>query len=183
VSRIDYQKNQIGLVEALARVKEQVPQVHLVLLGPVTVESYRDRLLARIAELGLAQHVTLVPGLRPDDPMLPATYHAADVFCLPSLHEPFGIVILEAWAAGRPVVASRVGGIPSFTRDGEDIVHAEPGDADDLAARLVRVLQDPELAARIAAAGQAKARRDFAWSAIAARLTDIYRDLPRRRGA
>jgi glycosyltransferase involved in cell wall biosynthesis len=113
--------------------------------------------------------------------MLPAAYHAADVFCLPSLHEPFGIVILEAWAAGRPVVASRVGGIPSFTRDGEDIIHSAPGDADDLAAALVRVLRDPELSARIAAAGQAKARRDFSWTAIAERLSDMYRDLPRRR--
>jgi glycosyltransferase involved in cell wall biosynthesis len=180
VSRIDYQKNQIGLVEAVARVKEQVPLVHLVLLGPVTVPSYRERLLARIKELGLTERVTLVPGLRPDDPMLPAAYHTAEVFCLPSLHEPFGIVILEAWAAGRPVVAARVGGIPSFTRDGEDIIHAQPDDADDLAARLIQVLKDRRLAARIAAAGQAKAQRDFAWPAIAGRLLDIYRDLPRR---
>ena len=183
VSRIDYQKNQIGLVEAVARVAEQVPQVHLVLLGPVTVAGYQERLIARVKDLGLTERVTLVPGLRPDDPLLPAAYHAAEVFCLPSLHEPFGIVILEAWAAGRPVVAARVGGIPSFTRDGEDIIHAQPGDAEDLAARLIQVLQDPSLAARIAAAGQTKARRDFAWSAITERLLDIYCDLPRRRGA
>lgn len=115
--------------------------------------------------------------------MLPAAYHAAEVFCLPSLHEPFGIVILEAWAAGRPVVAARVGGIPSFTQDGQDILHAQPGDTSDLAARLIQVLDDPELAGRIAAAGQAKARRDYAWSAIAARMVDIYQELPRgRRG-
>jgi glycosyltransferase involved in cell wall biosynthesis len=138
-------------------------------------------LLARIKELGLTERVTLVPGVRPDDSMLPAAYHAAEVFCLPSLHEPFGIVILEAWAAGRPVVATRIGGIPSFTRNGEDIIHCKPGDTKDLAARLVQVLQDPGLAARIASVGQAKARRDFAWSAIAGRLLDIYRDLPRRR--
>jgi len=181
VSRIDYQKNQIGLVEAFDRVKERIPEVHLVLLGPVTVAGYRERLVARIKDLGLTERVTLVPGLRPDDAMLPAAYHAAEVFCLPSLHEPFGIVILEAWAAGLPVVAARVGGIPSFTRDGEDIVHAEPDHAEDLAARLIQVLQDPSLASRIGAAGQAKARREFAWSSIAARLMDIYRELPRRR--
>lgn len=177
VSRIDYQKNQIGLVEALARVSEQIHEAHLVLIGPVTVEGYRERLITRIAELGLTERVTLIPGLRPDDPMLPAAYHAADVFCLPSLHEPFGIVILEAWAAGRAVVASRVGGIPSFTRDGADILHAEPGDTAGLATRLVQVLSDPALAERIAAAGQTKARRDFAWSAIAGRLLDIYSEL------
>jgi glycosyltransferase involved in cell wall biosynthesis len=178
VSRIDYQKNQIGLVEAMAQVSTQVPRVHLVLIGPVTVAGYHQRLVARIADLGLTDRVTLIPGLTPDDPLLPAAYHAAEVFCLPSLHEPFGIVILEAWAAGRPVVASRVGGIPSFTADGNDILLAQPGDTADLAARLVQVLGDPSLARRIATAGQAKARRDYAWSAIAARLVDIYRTLP-----
>jgi glycosyltransferase involved in cell wall biosynthesis len=181
VSRIDYQKNQIGLVDALAQVATQVPTVHLVLLGPVTVAGYHERLLNRVRELGLTDRVTLIPGLRPDDPMLPAAYHAAEVFCLPSLHEPFGIVILEAWAAGRPVVASRVGGIPSFTQDGEDVIQAQPGDTADLAARLIQVMGDPRLAGRLAAAGQAKARRDYAWSAIAARLVDIYRELPRAR--
>ncbi len=181
VSRIDYQKNQIGLVDALAQVATQVPTVHLVLLGPVTVAGYHERLLNRVRELGLTDRVTLIPGLRPDDPMLPAAYHAAEVFCLPSLHEPFGIVILEAWAAGRPVVASRVGGIPSFTHDGEDVIQAQPGDTADLAARLIQVMGDPRLAGRLAAAGQAKARRDYAWSAIAARLVDIYRELPRAR--
>lgn len=180
VSRIDYQKNQIGLVEALAQVATQVPRVHLVLIGPVTVAGYHQRLLARIEGLGLTDRVTLIPGLNPDSPLLPAAYHAAEVFCLPSLHEPFGIVILEAWAAGRPVVASRVGGIPSFTKDGDDIVLAQPGNATDLAARLIQVLGDPQLAGRIAAAGQAKAERDYAWSAIAARLLAIYRELPRR---
>lgn len=183
VSRIDYQKNQIGLVDALATVVDQVPQAHLVLIGPVTVAGYHERLLARVKDLGLTARVTLIPGLRPDDPLLPAAYHAAEVFCLPSLHEPFGIVILEAWAAGRPVVAARVGGIPSFTQDGQDILHAQPGDTADLAARLIQVLGDPQLAGRIAAAGQAKARRDYAWSAIAARLVDIYRELPRGRRA
>jgi len=181
VSRIDYQKNQIGLVDALAQVATQVPTVHLVLLGPVTVAGYHERLLNRVRELGLTDRVTLIPGLRPDDPMLPAAYHAAEVFCLPSLHEPFGIVILEAWAAGRPVVASRVGGIPSFTQDGEDVIQAQPGDTADLAARLIQVMGDPRFAGRLAAAGQAKARRDYAWSAIAARLVDIYRELPRAR--
>ena len=163
--------------------REPIPEVHLVLLGPVTVPGYHERLRGRIEDLGLGDRVTLVPGLRPDDPMLPAAYHAAEVFCLPSLHEPFGIVILEAWAAGRPVVAARVGGIPSFTRDGEDIIHCRPDDPEDLAARLVQVMEAPALAARIAAAGRERARSDFSWSAIAGRLLDIYRDLPRKRGA
>jgi glycosyltransferase involved in cell wall biosynthesis len=177
VSRIDYQKNQIGLVEAMGEVSSRLPEAHLVLLGPVTVASYHQRLLDKVHELGLERPVTIVPGLGPDDPLLRGAFHAADVFCLPSLHEPFGIVILEAWAAGLPVVASRVGGIPSFTRDGEDILHSEPGDADDLGRRLIELLQQPELAARLAAAGRAKACRDYDWSTISERLLGLYEDV------
>jgi len=180
VSRIDYQKNQIGLVEALAGVASQHASVHLVLLGPVTVASYHQRLLAKVRELGLEQRVTLIPGLGSDDPLLTGAFHAADVFCLPSLHEPFGIVILEAWAAGLPVVASRVGGIPSFTRDGDDILHAEPGNAGDLGQRLVALLEKPELAARLAAAGREKARRDYEWSIISVRLLSLNEEVAER---
>jgi glycosyltransferase involved in cell wall biosynthesis len=177
VSRIDDQKNQIGLVEALARLLPGHPDLHLVLLGPVTVAGYRARLDARIAALGLGERVTLIPGLRADDPLLVGAFHAAAVFCLPSLHEPFGIVILEAWAAGLPVVAARIGGIPSFTTDGVDILHAPPDEPDALAERLARLLADATLARRLAEAGRAKARRDYDWQAISARLLALYREL------
>lgn len=181
LSRIDYQKNQLGLVEALPQVLAREPRAHLVLLGPVTVESYHQRLLARIQALGLESRLTLIPGLGPQDPLLTAAYHAAEVFCLPSLHEPFGIVILEAWAAGLPVVASKVGGIPFFTRDGEDILHVAPGDMDGLARQLMRVLEHPDLARCLAAAGRAKARRDYDWGRISERLLAIYQDLVQAR--
>lgn len=177
VSRIDYQKNQIGLVDALATLAPAQPDLHLVLIGPVTVAGYAERLRARIDEHGLGGRVTLIPGLRSDDPRLIGAFHAAEVFCLPSLHEPFGIVILEAWAAGLPVVASRIGGIPTFTEDGTDCLLAAPGDADALAVQLGRVLADRELAARLGAAGQAKARRDYDWTVISRRLLDLYREL------
>ncbi|MFK7845582.1 MAG: glycosyltransferase family 4 protein [Rhodothermales bacterium] len=177
VSRIDYQKNQIGLVEAIAKASAQHPRLHLVLLGPVTVASYHQRLLDRIDELGLAQRVTLIPGLEADDPLLTGAYHAAEIFCLPSLHEPFGIVILEAWAAGLPVIASRVGGIPSFTRDSEDIIHVEPGDADEFGRRIAGLLDQPDMSARLAATGRKKAELDYDWSIISRRMLALYDEI------
>lgn len=179
VSRIDYQKNQIGLVDALAALIPHHPDLQLVLLGPVTVSHYHQRLLARVRDQGLQDRVTLIPGLQSDDPLLTGAFHAAEVFCLPSLHEPFGIVILEAWAAGLPVVASRIGGIPSFTEDGTDILHAAPGDPAALASQIGRLLNDRPLAARLADAGRAKARRDFDWAPISRRLLELYHDLVR----
>lgn len=181
VSRIDYQKNQIGLVEAIAKVSAQYAELHLVLLGPVTVTSYHQKLLEKIDELGLDRRVTLIPGLGADDPLLTGAYHAAEIFCLPSLHEPFGIVILEAWAAGLPVIASRVGGIPSFTHDGEDIIHVEPGDAGELGRRIAGLLDQPDTATRLAMTGREKAERDYDWSIISRRLLALYDEIAGRR--
>lgn len=177
VSRIDYQKNQLGLVEAFAELLPHQPDLHLVLIGPITVASYHRRLRARIAELGLEQHLTLVPGLNHDDPLLTAAFHAADLFCLPSLHEPFGIVILEAWAAGLPVVASRIGGVPSFTVDGVDCLHSDPHDSSHLARQIDRLLRSPTLAQRLSAAGLHKARTEFDWAVISERLLRFYQSL------
>ncbi|MCB1734796.1 MAG: glycosyltransferase family 4 protein [Gammaproteobacteria bacterium] len=176
-SRIDYQKNQLALVDALPAILAKNPETHVAFLGPVTVASYRDKLLARIAALGVGAHITLIPGLPPDDPDLKGAFHAADVFCLPSLHEPFGIVILEAWAAGLPVVAAKVGGIPSFTRDGQDVLHINPEQPDDIANAVNQLCADPLLATRLAHAGREKARKEYDWSVIAARLLRIYQEV------
>lgn len=176
-SRIDYQKNQLALAEALPAILARQPDAHLVFLGPVTIASYRDKLSALIDSLGIGNHVTLIPGLPPDDPDLKGAFHAADVFCLPSLHEPFGIVILEAWAAGLPVVAARVGGIPSFTVDGRDVLHVDPEQPADIAAAINRICDDPALGAQIAHHGREKARKEYDWSVIAARLMKIYEEV------
>jgi glycosyltransferase involved in cell wall biosynthesis len=181
VSRIDYQKNQIAILEALPDILRRQPDAQLVLVGPVTIESYRRKLLQRIERLGLQERVTLIPGLTADDPLLRGAYHAAEVFCLPSLHEPFGIVVLEAWAAGLPVVAARVGGIPSFTRHGEDVLHANPEQPASLARQLLAVMDDPALAGRLAGNGQRRARQEFDWRVISRQLSTLYNELAGRR--
>ena len=183
VSRIDNQKNQLALVDALPAVLRQHPDTHLVLLGPVTVASYQRAMQQRIEQLSLSDHVTWVPGLQADDPLLRGAYHAAEVFCLPSIHEPFGIVILEAWAAGLPVLASAVGGIPSFTRDGEDCLHFDPDTSGNLVTQLSRLLRDGNLASRLAQRGKIKARQEFDWQHISRRLTMLYQDIIKRGAA
>lgn len=183
VSRIDYQKNQVALVEALPAILQRRPDAQLVLVGPLTVETYGRTLAQRIEQLGLKERVTLIPGLRSDDPLLRGAYHAADAFCLPSLHEPFGIVVLEAWSAGLPVVAARVGGIPSFTRDGADVLHTDPERPDSLARHVLMILGQPALARRLAAAGRERARNEYDWKIISERLAALYVDLAgRKRG-
>jgi phosphatidylinositol alpha-mannosyltransferase len=99
---------------------------------------------------------------------------AADVFCAPSLHgESFGIVLLEAMAAGTPVVASELPGYANVARTGLDALLVPPGDSDALAAAVVRVLEDPSLAARLVACGSERAEH-FSMHRLASIYADLY---------
>jgi phosphatidylinositol alpha-mannosyltransferase len=113
---------------------------------------------------------------RIDDEEKVARLAAADVFCAPSLHgESFGIVLLEAMAAGTPVVASELPGYANVARAGADALLVPPGDSEALAEAIVRVLDDPSLAARLVASGAERAEH-FSMS----RLASIYEDLYQR---
>jgi len=177
VGRIDPQKNQLALLSAMPELLRKFSKLHLVLIGPVTVESYGAELLSKINDAGLHNNVSVLPGLPGGSQELVDAFHAADIFCLPSRHEPFGIVVLEAWAAGLPVVAANVGGIPSFTCDGEDILHADANEPQSFTQAIERLLVDPGLARDIAAKGRHKARTQFDWDQITDRLETIYQDL------
>ncbi len=174
LSRIDPQKGQLSLVQALPEILKKVPEAFLVLVGSSTIESYRQRILDTIAKEKLEDKTLMISQLAPDSDDLLDAYAACDVFSLPSIHEPFGIVVLEAWAASRPVVASRIGGIPHFVDDGENGLLCEPGDLGGLTERLIRVLSDKELAERLGRSGCEKARRSYDWDVIVKRLTRIY---------
>ena len=177
VSRIDYQKNQLALIEMLPELLRRHEDAHLMLIGPVTIESYRKKIDDRITACGLREKVTILPGFLPGSEELVDAFHAADVFCLPSLHEPFGIVVLEAWASGLPVVASRVGGIPTFTKDGENILHINPDDLESIVQALDAILADKQLAGKLADNGMKNAVAHYDWSQISQRLSSIYHDI------
>ena len=136
--------------------------------------------------------VVWVPDMLPK-PEVVALLSAATVFVCPSVYEPMGIVNLEAMACGTAVVATDTGGIPEVVTDGEVglLVPLEPGDdgtgapadpvrfAADLAHRVDAVVADPALAARLGAAGRARAEREFGWDAVAGRTLEVYRSVLR----
>lgn len=176
VGRIDPQKNQLFVVKIMPELIDIHPNVHLVIIGPVTHEAYYADLLGHIRNEGLENRVTIIPGLDADSRTLVDAYHAADVFLLPSVHEPFGIVILEAWASELPVAASRVGGIPSFVVPFEDGLLFDTNDAESLLKSLQFLVQHPEQARNMALAGKRKAREHYGWDVITNRLMTIYEE-------
>ncbi|MEG1979479.1 MAG: glycosyltransferase family 4 protein, partial [Victivallaceae bacterium] len=117
VSRLDYQKNQLLLLKLAVKLREAGKKFHLLLIGPVSSQWYYDELQKFILANNLGDFVTIIPGLKPDDSKLTAAYQQADLFILPSAHEPFGIVVLEAWSAKLPVVTSDVGGLGRLVTD------------------------------------------------------------------
>lgn len=170
VARIDRQKNQLALVEYLAR----HPGARVRLAGPVTQPDYKAELEARAAALGVSDRLSFAGALKPGSPELLAEYRAADIFVLPSRHEPFGIVVLEAWAAGLPVAASDVGGLGRLcaAHPRAAAVFA-PGDAAALDAAVDKAFAER---AEMSAAGVAAAK-EYDWSVLAARLVDFYADI------
>jgi len=174
LSRIDPQKNQLLAVDAFSAVLQHHRDAHLLLIGNVTNHSYYREIAAVIESRGLAEHITLVPGIDFFGRDLLRAYRSAEIFFLTSLHEPFGIVVLEAWATGLPVVAPRVGGIPSFAEDLHNAILFPPGDAGAAAAGLRRLLTDPETALSLAKAGGELVRQSYCWEGVVEQLLQVY---------
>ena len=175
VSRIDYQKNQKLLVELAARCRAAGEAVHLLLIGPVSVPSYYDELKKQAAGLGVAEWLTVVPGAEPGGELIRAAYQQSDVFLLPSLHEPFGIVVLEAWCCGLPVIASRVGGLQHLVRDGGNGLLCDPRQPGEW-VRALAALTQPSLR-EVLAQGGGQSVGDYSWELVSSRLLDFYHEV------
>ena len=151
VGRLKAPKDFLTLIRSLRAVRAPF-EAMIVGDGPDRVQ-LEDEIRAR----GLSEQVRLA-GERSDVPELLA---ASDVFVLPSRSEGMPVSVLEAMAAGLPVVASRVGGLAEQVVDGETGLLVQPGDPAELAAALERVLTDPSMRLRLGATGRARAEQAF----------------------
>lgn len=115
VARIDKQKNQRYLVEALLHTPENY---HLILCGNVTDREYYNEIKELINDLNLEERITFIHDIKPRSSRLSSLYKDSFCFALPSIHEPFGIVVLEAWQFGLPVIANVIGGIKDLSSKG-----------------------------------------------------------------
>jgi glycosyltransferase involved in cell wall biosynthesis len=156
-----------GLEFAIRAVAEMKTKAILLVVGADVATPFK-----RLAKhLGVSDRV-IFAGARTD---LPLIYPAADAFVLPTLYETFALVCLEAMASGLPVLASPVGGVEDYLRDGENGFHVQRNAA-EIAVKLDRVLNDTELHARIREHGLATAE-NYAWEKIADQYLKLFEEL------
>jgi glycosyltransferase involved in cell wall biosynthesis len=138
----------------------------------------RQRVEAQAAELGVVRDC-LFPGYQEE---VGQFFSAFAVFVLTSGNEGTPVTAIEALAAGCPVVATRVGGVPDVVRDGEDGFLVEPEAMEELARRLERLAGDPELRARLGAAGRARVLPRYSVDRLIDDVDRLYRSLLERKG-
>ncbi|MBD0747089.1 glycosyltransferase family 4 protein [Streptomyces sp. CBMA152] len=171
-------KGLVYLVEALAKVRAERPDAHLVVVG----KRAEDGPVAQaIEKYGLGDAVRFVKGIT--DAELVDLVRSAQVSCVPSLYEGFSLPAAEAMATGTPLLATTGGAIPEVAGpDGETCLAVPPGDPDALAAGLVRLLGDPELRARLGAAGRERVLDRFTWARAAQGTVELYRSAIEAKG-
>jgi hypothetical protein len=169
VGRLSVIKGQDTAVRATALVRQAGHDVTLTLVGDCYpgYEAVEDG-LRDLAVRERVDDVTVFTGFRDPSPIVAA----ADVVLVPSRVESFGLAAVESLLLGRPVVATRIGGLPEVVRDGETGLLVPADDPRALADAVIRLLEDPQLAAALGAAGRADARARFSMPAFAAALAD-----------
>lgn len=135
--------------------------------------SIRQDLIAQTHNLGVSDNVVFL-GHREDTDVL---LQAMDIFVLPSLSEGIPMALLEAMAASRPIVASRVGGIPEIIEDGVEGFLVEPMDVDNFAERCRRLLESPDVAGKMGEQGRRRVEREFSATVMADRVISVYKEL------
>jgi len=169
IGRITEQKGQEDFVEAALAIAVDRPEPLFVMVGFAEDAELQQRLRQKIAVFGLSDRIRFL-GNRDD---MASVYAALDLVVAPSRWEGFGMMLIEAMAAGRPIVATRVGAIPEIVRDGRTGVLVEPRDAQALARAITGMLDDPQRRIAMGEAGQLESIR-YGWSNATAQTAAVY---------
>jgi phosphatidylinositol alpha-mannosyltransferase len=169
VSRLEKRKGLNYLLGAFNQVKREIPNSRLIIAGPGT--RLRRKYEREVKRSGLKDVV--FTGLVPYEE-LPRYYKTADIFCAPAIgRESFGIILLEALAVGKPVVASNIEGYASVLAHNVDGLLVPPGDKEMLARSLLSLLTDESLRREMGARGRVKAL-EYSWERVAQDVLNYY---------
>ncbi|MEE8472799.1 MAG: glycosyltransferase family 4 protein [Dehalococcoidia bacterium] len=172
VGHISPRKGLKHLVRAMPAVLQAIGKVKFVVIGPDRGE--KAALVELAARLGTSESLIFTGHLNHGTVM--DAYPTADVFVLPSEYEAFGIVLLEAMAAGRPVIASRVGGTTDIVQDGQTGLLVDGKDPGQLAQAIIRLLRDREEAAKLGERAREYVIGKYSWDSLVERTLQVYRE-------
>jgi len=161
VGRDDPQKGVKYLVDAVQRLERDIPEIMLLMVGQQDI--YHDR------------HILCIPRVSRRELIL--LYSLSDVFVLPSIYEPFGIVLLEAMACEIPCIGTRVGGIPEIISHNRTGLLVEPGSVTELSEAISRLYGDPQRRYRMGKKGRERVVSYFDWQDISAKTVELYQQV------
>ncbi|HEX4086710.1 MAG TPA: glycosyltransferase [Chthoniobacteraceae bacterium] len=166
-ARLAKEKDLPVLIDAMNMLAAEFPGARCIIAGDGPERSALERQI-RMARYGSR---IILAGFR-EDPL--SLIHAGDLFVLPSRAEPFGLVLLEAMALGKPVIATAAGGPLEIVKDGETGLLVPPGDAAAMAGAIARILRDQEFRSAAGAEGRARFERQFTAGAMASATIETY---------
>ena len=167
-------KNHLLLVEAFAKAVAEEPRLRLILAGDGSLRKKAER---RVRQLGLKDKVDFL-GWRSDIPIL---LKDCDIFVLSSDWEGFGNVLVEAMSAGKPIVATRVGGVPEVVEDGVTGFLVPPRDADVFASAILKLVREKRLREEMGRKGREKAVKEFDISIVTREYERLYKEALNRQ--
>jgi len=159
------------LIESAKKIVKKYSGTKFVIVGEGPL---KNQLLSNLATANLSGNFKFLGNVKED--MLPALYNCADVFALPSIQEGQGIVLLEAQASAKPVVAFDVGGVNEAVRNGETGLLVKRGSSEELADALLKLLSDKALREKMGANGRRFVTENFTWDICAQKMLNVYHE-------
>lgn len=169
VGRLVYEKGVQTVIEAMPMVLEEVPDLCFLVAG---TGPHARALQAMVEELGLGEKIKMLGFV--DSEVLVKFYKCADLTVVPSLYEPFGMVVLEAMVAGCPVIVADTGGLKEIVVHEETGLCFKPGNPQSLAQAMIRVLKDEKLAQRLTNDARRFIGEKYNWGRIARHTMEVY---------
>jgi len=185
VGRLSEEKGHMHLFEAAVTVMERCPKVVFLVVGDGPLRPYLEEKSKEFADTarvktGISETPFIFAGVRQD---MPAIYSIMDIFILPSLNEGLPMVLLEAMASQKPVIATNVGAVPKVIENGYSGILVPPGDIESLAEAIIDLLSNPRKAGVFAAHARERVEQEFSSKRMAERYIEVYKDVLRVQGA
>jgi phosphatidyl-myo-inositol alpha-mannosyltransferase len=159
-------------LKAYGLIKPDIPDCRLIVVSPQSRS--REKYEKQVSDAGL-KDVLFVNGRNVSDAEKPRYYSTADIYCAPATgHESFGIVLLEAMATGKPVIASNISGYAGVITDGKEGVLVPPKQEVPLAQAIARLIKSPETGKAMGIQGRHKSM-NYGWDQIAVKVLDFYK--------